>query len=143
MTQHPPTQVTSKQNEYLLYLKDGPKTSRDFILEFMVSAPNINKRLGKLQNAGLVQSTRAPGTRGNVHNYELTAPYHDLSLIVVNNNRTGNPILDEEILYAAILRNGLMTGQRLKNQYRKLFPDRTPGAINNIVATARKRRLCR
>lgn len=142
MTQDTPTRVTTRQNDYLLFLEYGPKTARDFVLEFLVTAASINKLLGKLRNAGLVKSERAhPGTRGNVHNYELTAPYPELN-IIIHNNATGTKITDGEILYAAKLRNAGLLGQRLTEAHHKRFPNRTSKAIKGIVTTARKRGLC-
>lgn len=139
--------VTAKQNAYLMFLADGAKMAKDFRIEFGVTAKGVNKILCKLRNNGLVWTERAHGTRGNVYNYMLTAPYSELDLII-GDNASGAPIEDVEVLYAAILRNGFMTGQQLKDQYRKLFPHRSPGAISNIVMTARTkglwgRKLCR
>ncbi len=55
----------------------------------------------------------------------------------------GTTITAAEILYVAILRNAGLTGQRLQAQHRKIFPDRSPAGIQNIVITARRRKLCR
>jgi len=55
----------------------------------------------------------------------------------------GEPVSDAEILYAAILRNGNMTGQQLIAQFRKVFPEREKYGIKNIVHKARDQKLCR
>jgi hypothetical protein len=141
MTQDTPTRVTTRQNDYLLFLEYGPKTTRDFVLEFMVTTASITKLLGKLRDAGLVKSERAIGTRGNVHNHDLTAPYPELN-IIIRNNATGATITDDEIIYAAKLRNAGLLGQRLTEAHHRKYPNRTSKAISNIVMTARKRRLC-
>lgn len=52
-------------------------------------------------------------------------------------------VLDAEILYAAILRNGNMTGQQLTTQFLKVFPERGEYGIKNIVQKARVQGLCR
>ena len=51
-------------------------------------------------------------------------------------------VSDSEILYAAILRNGNMTGQQLTTQFRKVFPERGIYGIKNIVHKARVQKLC-
>lgn len=53
------------------------------------------------------------------------------------------PVPDIEILYAAILRNGNMTGQQLTTQFNKVFPDRNVYGVKNIVLKARVQGLCR
>ena len=54
----------------------------------------------------------------------------------------GKSVSGAEILYAAILRNGNMTGQQLTTQFRKVFPERGKYGIKNIVHKARAQKLC-
>jgi hypothetical protein len=54
-----------------------------------------------------------------------------------------SPVSDGEIFYAAILRNGNMTGQQLTTQFIKVFPERGTSGIKNIILRARSQRLCR
>jgi len=145
-----PTHVTPRQNEYLKQLATaGPQTTRDLLLHFMVSMNSAGRMLEKLRNAGLVRSTKQRGARGNVHQHELTAPYADLNTIVTTGGHgkggaTRLQIKEEEILYAAILRNAGLLGQRLTSQFRKVYPDRSHNHIlKQIVHEAREAKLCR
>lgn len=135
--------VTPKQNEYLLELATGPKTTQDLMREFMVSMATASKILKNIRDAGLIESPHAEGVQGNVRIHSLITPYDEMVENGMIVSPTARSITDTEILYAAILRNAGLTGQRLSEQYTKIFPSKTPGAIKNIVITARKRRLCR
>ena len=138
-----PILVTPTQNEYLEHLATGPKTTRDFALELMVSGTSAAKILKKLRDAGLIRSTKLPGAQGNIRIHELTDLYHNTK-IIISTNRTGMGVSDEEIYYAAILRNAGLTGQQLTTQYNKIFPDRPPkGVLSTVLTKARKRKLCR
>jgi|LGVF01.1.fsa_nt_gb hypothetical protein len=55
----------------------------------------------------------------------------------------GKSVSNAEILYAAILRNGNMTGQQLTTQFIKVFPERGIYGIKNIISKARAQGLCR
>ena len=143
MTQHPPIRITHKQNEYLLELATGPKTTNDLMRSFMVSMATASKMLKIIRDAGLIESPHAEGVQGNVRIHSLITPYDEMvenGLIV---STTARSITDKEILYVAILRNGGLTGQQLQEQHRKVYPNRAANGIKSIVATARKRKLCR
>jgi predicted ArsR family transcriptional regulator len=135
------TKVTELQNEYLILLKDGPKTTREISEEVDRSMAAANKVIKKLSTKKLVTTGKKHGGRGLTYLYSLTKPYDEMSLEITA-NATGKPIPEEEILYAAILRNATLVGQRLSDQYQKLYPHRTQKSIGNIVGTARRRRLC-
>jgi DNA-binding MarR family transcriptional regulator len=138
------TQVTPNQNEYLLRLEEKPMTTRDLMLDRMVTIAAAGRIIKKLKEAGLVESTRKFGERGNILIHKLVKPYSKLMIDVkISKRNTKVLITDEEILYAAILRNAGMTGQRLSDQYLKVFPKRGKGAIKNIVGKARNAELCR
>lgn len=138
-------QVTKKQNEYLLQLSSGPKTTRDLMLSQMVTMEAAGRMIKKLKKKGLVESTRKYGGRGNILNHRLVTPYPELEKkgIIITNKTAGTPIPEEEILYAAKLRNGGLIGQRLTDKYHKKYPHRKPKAIKNIVIKAKAERLCR
>lgn len=137
-----PILITPTQNEYLEHLATGPKTTRDFALELMVSGTSAAKILKKLRDAGLIRSWQKQGI-GNIRIHELTDLYHNTK-IIISTNRTGMGVSDEEIYYAAILRNAGLTGQQLTTQYNKIFPDRPPkGVLSTVLTKARKRKLCR
>lgn len=135
-----PIRVTKKQNEYLLQLADGPKTTNDLMRSIMVSMATAGKIIAKVRDKGLVKSSRVPGARGKVFEHTLVKPYKELNIIIQNG--TGNQITEAEVLYAAILRNGGLVGQRLSDQFKKVFPDRMKTrTIKHIVDKARKRGL--
>ena len=137
------TMVTTTQNKYLLQLATGPKTTTDFMREFMVSIPAAAKMLAVIREKGLLTSKRKKGTVGNVKIHTLTAPYDELN-ITIGTNAIGIRIIEEEIIYAAILRNAGLTGQRLSTQFLKVFPSRNKHTIiKHIVIKARRRGLCR
>lgn len=142
--------VTHRQHEYLLKLSEGPQTTRDLVLYFGVHDNAAYRMIHKLVAKGLVASERMRGVVGNIHIHRLVKPYDTLDLTIKNCRGGANPrrIPDVEILYAAILRNGGMVGQRLYGQFRRLFPDRSDSGIKHIVGIARRRvedgrRLCR
>lgn len=135
------TKITAKQNEYLIMLKEGPKTTRELSEEISASMAAAFKILKTLHGKKLVTiSAKSKGReRTNIHS--LAKPYGEM-VLEISAKATPTPIPEEEILYAAILRNGILVGERLTNQYQKLYPHRTRKAIGNIVMTARRRRLC-
>lgn len=142
MTEQDRTVVTEKQNEYLLHLAKGPMTTNDLMLKILVSMATAAKIIKKIRDQGLIESSKVPGTRGKVHLHTLVKPYSELNIVIHNGN--GDPLLNEELFYAAILRNAGMTGQQLTDQYTKVFPDRTKKTIiKNIIIKARRAKLCR
>ena len=140
-----PIAVTTKQNEYLIQLTSGPKTTRDFVLSMMVSNHSAGKMIKRLRDAGLVKSSKLRGAHGNVHLHELTAPYSELNIIVNNHtNTTRLAITDAEIHYVAKLRNAGLVGQRLIEAHRRKYPKRpTSSIIKVLVERAKAERLCR
>lgn len=138
-------QVTKKQNEYLLQLSSGPKTTRDLMLSQMVTMESAGRMIKKLKKKGLIESTRKYGGRGNILNHRLATPYSELEKkgMIIKNRSEGTLVPDEEILYAAILRNAGLIGQRLTDQYQKKYSHRRPRAIKNVVIKARAEGLCR
>ena len=133
-------EVTPKQNEYLIELEKGPKTSHDF----GATVATADKMLRKLRAAGLINSTQMQG-RGNQLEHSLTKPYPELLKkgLIVSKKTTGHIISEEEILYIAILRNAGMTGRELRDQHSKVYPHRVGKKIGNIVDKARHEGLCR
>jgi hypothetical protein len=115
----------------------------------MVSVTSSSKMLKKLRESKLVRSQKLKGAAGNVHIHELTAPYTDLNIIVTTGGHgQGNSIhlqiKKEEILYAAILRNAGLLGQRLATQFNKKYPERSKKCVlKQIVPAARGEKLCR
>lgn len=137
--------VTPKQNEYLLQLATGPKTTQDLMRSFMASMATASKMLKIIRDAGLIESPHAEGATGNVRIHSLISPYDQMikAGLTVTTHNGRIPISEDEILYAAILRNAGLIGQQLHEQHRKVYPDRSAAGIKNIVMTARRRGLCR
>lgn len=138
------TEVTKRQAEYLLELKDGPKTTRDLILSQMVSAMSVSKMMRILKDKGLVQTRMIPGSPRSQRVHELTAPYSELPITIVKRKHTtGATVTDEEIRFAAELRKAGLTGQRLVEAHCCRYPKRAPGNVKNVVEIARRGGLCR
>lgn len=135
------TKITAKQNEYLLLLKEGPQTTRELSEEIGTSMSAAANILRNLRGKKLVTTRKICKGREQANVHSLTKPYSEM-VLEISANAITVPIQEEEILYAAILRNGTLVGQRLTNQYQKLYPHRTEKSISNIVMTARRRRLC-
>ena len=133
-------QVTPKQNEYLLELDNGPKLSR----EFNNPTARAYKMLCKLRSAGLVEATIS-NERKNEYTYSLAIPYTEMveNGLKISNGVSKRKIPDEEILYAATLRNAGLIGQRLTSVFRMKYPDRSKHGIKNIINKARNKRWCR
>ena len=138
-------QVTERQNKYLLELSEGPKTTRDLMLSQGVSIHSAGKMILKLRNAGLVKSSKLRGAHGNIHQHKLVRNYQELvteGMVIINSKRNAE-VPYTEVLYVAILRNGYLTGQELVKQHLKIFPDRAPNEVSNIIEKAKAARLCR
>jgi len=133
-------QVTPKQNEYLLELDNGPKLSR----EFNNPTARAYKMLYRLRSAGLIQS-KITNPKTNEHTYSLAIPYKEMleKGLKISNGVSRRTIPEEEILYAAILRNAGLTGQRLSSIYNRKYPGRAKHGIKNIINKARNNRWCR
>ena len=133
-------QVTPKQNEYLLELDNGPKLSS----EFSYPTDRAYKMLYRLKSAGIVKATIS-NERTNEYTYSLAIPYTEMmeNGLKISNEVSRRTIPDEEILYAAILRNAGLTGQRLSSVFRTKYPDRSKHGIKNIINKARNNRWCR
>jgi len=141
-----PIPITPRQNEYLKELAAGPRTTRDLVLHFMVTGTSAGRMLKKLRANELIRSSQKQ-CMGNVHIHELTAPYPELNIVVTtggHGSSTRTQITDEEILYAAILRNDGLLGRRLTDQFRKVYPDRSHECVlKQIVSKAKDEGLCR
>ena len=135
--------VTPKQDTLLKELSSGPKTRKDLAAALLISTNSVDKHLKKLRDAELIHSSKLRSASGNAHVYKLAAPYQKLNLIVGTYSTTRHKILDEEVLYAAILRNAGLTGQGIGEIYLKKYPERTQNGIKNIVLKARRQGLCR
>lgn len=137
--------VTPRQNECLLALKGGPKTSRELQPIMKISVNSIGKVLKKLREKKILKAIRMPKAHGNTLHYALIKPYDQMLTdgMEITKVTKGTQIVAGEIFYAAILRNAGMTGQELTGQYNKVYPERAINGISNIIDKARKRGLCR
>ena len=138
-------EVTRGQYEYAAALSGGAMTTRGLNLKFGVTISQVARMIEKLRKAGVVKTTRLiKHGRGAVYQHELIV---DLETIDIRDRRHVNkypPITDEEVMYAAELREDNLIGQRLTSKFRERFPDRTHTTIlKTIVPKAIKRGLCR
>ena len=65
------TKLTHTQQQYLLELEDGPKTTRELVMARGVSGAFVTRMMKRLREAGMVRSSRVLGARGNVWQHEL------------------------------------------------------------------------
>jgi hypothetical protein len=136
--------VTENQNRYLLLLEEEPRTTNDFMRELTVTMEAAGRMMRKLKSVGLVKSKKTKG-RGNPQEHSLTKPYAEIveKGLSIRAKATGPLVTDQEVRYAAELRNAGMTGQELTAQHRKVYPDRAMNGVSNVVDKARKKGLCR
>lgn len=136
-------EVTRGQYEYAAALIGGAMTTRDLNLKFGVTNTQVARMMEKLRDAGVVRSSRKNGAHGNVRQHELIV---DLETINIRDWRYANNALlitDDEVMYAAELREDGLVGQRLTSKFHERFPDRAHTTIlKTIVPKARKRGLC-
>ena len=137
-------ELTSRQHECIIELSRGAKTIQEIARIVGISAANVSKRVAELRRMGLVKSRWVTSAGRRLYMHELIRSYEELVLrgfVVQNYNR--KIITMEEIYYAAILTNGMLTGIQKTEQYQKVYPDRTGGAVKNIVTKAKRMHLCR
>ena len=137
-------ELTSRQHEYILELSEGAKTIQEIARIVGISAANVSKRIAELRQMGLVKSRWVTSAGRRLYMHDLVRSYDALvsrGFVVKNYNR--KKITIEEIYYAAILTNGMLTGLRRTAQYQKVYPDRTGFAVKNIVTKAKRMHLCR
>jgi DNA-binding transcriptional regulator GbsR (MarR family) len=133
------TKVTERQNEYMLALEAEPKTAKELMASLGVKKETVDKTVLKLMAAGLVTSKKEETRKTKT--YGLVKPYSELQLEI--SGKMSVPVREEEIFYAAILRNAGMTGQELKHQHEKVFAERGGRkSVAHIVGKARGRGLC-
>lgn len=137
-------ELTSRQHEYILELSKGAKTIQEIAHRVGISSANVSKRIAELREMGIVKSRWVTSGGRRLYMHELIRSYEELVLrgfVVKNYNR--KKIMLEEIYYAAILTNGMLTGIQKIEQYQKVYPARTGPAVKNIVTKAKRMHLCR
>ena len=137
--------VTPSQIKFLRMLHDhGPMSVNELTDEMGKSKQYVYETMRALCEAGIIEKTYdgVDTTTTNLSwNYKLSVP---LDSINIKQRRIPYKIPDEEILYAAILRNGGMTGRELRAQFRTVFPHRSEKTIlASIIPNARHRKWCR
>ena len=136
--------LSARLHEYLLEIVDGPKTTGDLVLSQMVSANSCSKAMKKLRGLGLVRSEQVPGRRGRTFRHSVVGDYEVWKeRIKIEFTSCPSPISEGEVLYAALLKNGGLTGWELVAQYQVVFPHKSRAAIDHIKSMASRRRLCR
>ena len=135
--------VTPAQVKFLRLLHDrGPMTALELAGGMGKSIQYAHAIIRELRDGGMIEKTLEGidmnSERRLAWKYKLSM---SIESIAVRAHRTpSHRIPDEEILYAAILRNSGMTGQDLLNQFMIVYPRRTRGSIVNIITRARQRK---
>ena len=141
--------VTPSQIKFLRLLHDhGPMSVNELTDEMGISKQYVYETMRALCEAGIIEKTYdgVDTTMTNLSwNYKLSVP---LDSINIKQRRIPHKIPDEEILYAAILRNAPpecgMTGRELRAQFRTVYPHRSEKTIlASIIPNARHRKWCR
>ena len=145
MTTEPSKIVTPAQIKFLRLLHErGPMTALELASGMGKSVQYAHQIIRELRDEEIItptlEGTDIDTERRLAWKYKLAVPIDEID---VRAHRTpSHRIPDEEILYAAILRNSGMTGWELQHQFHAVYPNRTRGSIVNIITRARQRGLC-
>ena len=147
----PSKKVTPAQIKFLQLLHEhGPMTAFELAGGVGKSIQYAHQVIRELREEEIIEKTLegidTSVTRKHLAwKYKLTVPIESISIRA----RISPPhkILDEEIRYAAILRNAPpecgMTGQDLQNQFRAMYPHRSGGTLRlRIIPKARQKKWC-
>ena len=137
--------LSERSVEYLRALEKGPLETHDLVLLLMVSGNSVSKAMKRLVEVGLVVSSPVVGGgRGRRFVHCLADDFDVLRRrIVLSEFGRRSPIVEEHLLYAAMLKNDGKTGRELEDLFIGMYPGKTRNAVHNIVAKVRGRRLCR
>ena len=135
-------QVTQGQIKFLRALHEHcPMTTKELASVVKKDLKYTHSVVYALRESGLIERTLEgvyPHTKGRMSwKYKLVVPLESIEI-----KPKGNPsrrIPDEQILYAAILRNGGLTGHELEDQFQKVYPDRPRSTIHSSVIPKAKR----
>ena len=142
-------QVTQGQIKFLRALHEhGPMTAKELASVVKKDRKYTHSVVYALRESGVIERTLEgvdidPHKRGRLSwRYKIAVPLESIEI-----KPKGNPsrrIPDEELMYAAILRNGGLTGHELQDQFRILYPHRSRKTImTNILPKARQKGWCR
>lgn len=140
------TIVTPKQNAYLKKIDhEGGMSTREAAEAMDVTMATADKMLRKLKVKGLINSEQGLCKMGRQHTHTIVIPYEQMVAdgLLIQCVTYGHKIPEEEIQHAATLRNEGLVGQRLIDQHHRLYPARPKSSVQNIIATAVQRGLCR
>ena len=137
--------VTPAQVKFLRLLHEcGPMTVKEMAGEMGKSVQYVNQTVLELREKGIIEKTFEgidPSTPILSWKYKLSVP---IESVPIRTRHIPHRISDEEVLYAAILRNGKMTGRELRAQFRAVYPHRSEKSILvNIIPRARRYGWCR
>ena len=139
--------VTPAQLKFLHLLHDrGPLSANELAGEMGKSRQYAHAIIREMREKGIIEKTLegidTSEERILSWRYKLAV---SINSITISTRRTpSSRIPDEEILYAAILRNSGMTGRELQDQFRSKYPHRSVGSLlGNIIPRARQRKWCR
>ena len=137
--------VTPAQVKFLhLLYERGPMTVKEISSVLEKSIQYVNQTILELREKEIIEKTFEgidPSTPILSWKYKLSVP---LDSVAIRTRHIPHRISDEEVLYAAILRNGKMTGRELRAQFRAVYPHRSEKSILvNIIPRARRYGWCR
>ena len=136
--------VTPAQVKFLRLLHERePMTALELAGEMGLSIQYVHAIIRELREGGMIEKTldgidMMTSERRLAWKYKLAVSIDELNVKAHQTHL--RRISDEEILYAAILRNSGMTGRGLQDQFHAVYPNRTRGSIVNIVTKARQKK---
>ena len=141
--------VTPAQVKFLRLLHErGPMTVKEMAGEMGKSIQYVNQTVLELREKGIIEKTFEgidPSTPILSWKYKMSVP---LDSVVIRTRHIPHRISDEEVRYAAILRNAppecRMTGRELQDQFRSKYPHRSKKSLLvNVIPRARRYGWCR
>ena len=137
--------VTPAQVKFLRLLHEcGLLTVKEMASALGKSVQYVNQTVLELREKKIIEKTFEgidPSVPILSWKYKLSVP---LDSVAIRTRHIPRRISDEEVRYAAILRNEGMTGRELRAQFRVLYPHRSEKSILvNIIPRARRYGWCR
>ena len=142
-----PKQATLAQFKFIHILHDhGLMTTKEMADIHGTNVKYVYSVMRTLISAGIVEKTfegvDPSKDKRLAWRYKLIVPIESIEIKPRSN--ASRRIPDEEIRYAAILRNAGMTGHELEDQFQKVYPDRSRSTIRSgVIPKAKQKGWCR
>ena len=141
----PSKAVTPAQVKFLHLLHErGPMTVKEMASTLEKSVQYVNQTILELREKGIIEKTFEgidPSVPILSWKYKLSVPPDS---VAIRTRHIPHRISDEEVRYAAKLRNEGLTGRELQDQFRSKYPHRSKKSILvNIIPRARRYGWCR